>query len=409
VSAGRQGGWPRWLGGGTVLVAGAAIVTVYAMFLLVGTVLRDDPPIGADVLAFVTAARLAIEGQAAVAYDWAAFGAAQAAVPGAPAQITGSLGWLNPPHFFFAVLPLAAFSYGWAWLLWGVATALLLGLAAWSVLPRPAAVVAVLAAPAVMLNLSVGQNGVLVAALFAWIFALLDRRPVAAGIALGLLTMKPQFGLLLPVLLALTGRWRVFGVAAVTALATMLLAWAAFGSDAWLAFLPSITGNADRMLGGTVSPRMQSVYAFLAGTAGAGSVAAAGHAAVALLATLVALTLWLRRPEVSAEVRAAAAIAASFLITPYVWGYDAASIAVAALFLVRAALRRGWLAAEKSLLVLACALPVVLPLVQQPLVSPLGWAILLCLAWRRDAADRRAVAGSDVSSPVPTGSMSAGT
>ncbi len=385
----RGVGWPGWVNGRSVLVLGAAVVALYALFLVTGTVWRHDDPLPADLLAFLAAARLAAAGQAATAYDWAAFQLVQAAVLGrGPEAIGGALGWLNPPHFFFAVLPLAPFGYAWAWLLWVVATALLLAAATWAVLPRAAAVAAVLAAPPVLLTASVGQNGMLIAALFAWTFALLDRRPGLAGIALGLLTVKPQFGLLLPALLVLTGRWRVFAAAAMVALAAMVLSWMAFGTEAWLAFLPSLAGNADRMLGGEVSPRIQSIYAFLYRLTGQQRLAMGGHGMVALAAAVVAVRLWLRRPEGPGEARAAAAMAASCLLTPYVWGYDTPVIPVAALFLARAALRDGWLPWEKALLLLACLLPALLVLVQHPLVAPLAWLIVLGLAWSRDRAWR---------------------
>ena len=386
---GQAAGWPRWVNGRSVLVLGSGVVALYGLFLLTGTVLRAADPMPTDLLAFLAAARLAAAGQAASAYDWGALQDAQAAVLGiAPEAIGGALGWLNPPHFFFMVLPLAPLGYAWACLLWVLATALLLAAAAWAVLPRGAAIMAVLAAPSVLLSASVGQNGLLIAALFAFTFALMDRRPALAGLALGVLTVKPQFGLLLPLLLLLTGRWRVFGVAAGVAVVAMGLAWAAFGTQTWLAFLPSLAGNADRMLGGEVSPRVQSIYGFLARLTGRQDLAMAGHGLVAVLAVAVTLRLWLRRPEVAEEARAAAAIAASYLMTPYGWGYDTPAIPVAALFLARAALRDGWLPGEKALLLLACLLPALLIVVQHPLIGPVAWGIVLGLAWRRGGAVR---------------------
>lgn len=382
----REGsvGWPGWLNGRAILIIGPGVLTLYGMILLTGTVLRSQAPMPADVLAFLAAARLAATGQAAMAYDWTTFAQAQAAILGVGTDaIGGALGWLNPPHFFFVVLPLAPLGYGWAWLMWSMAGVLLLAAAAWVVLPRGPAVLAVLAAPSVMLSISVGQNGLLTAALFGLTFALMDRRPWLAGLALGLLTMKPQFGLLLPVLLVLTRRWRVFAGAAATAVLTMGLAWAAFGSEAWLAFMPSLSGNASRMLVEMVSPRLQSVYAFLMRLTGQREIAMTGHAVVALVAAGVTLRLWLRRPEAAEESRAAAAIAASYLITPYVWGYDTPAIPVAALFLVRAALREGWLAGEKVTLILACLLPTALILWEFPLVAPMAWMLLLWSAYRR--------------------------
>lgn len=387
-------GWPRWLNGGAVLLIGAAVSTLYGALLVASTLWRASGPMPADMLAFLAAARLAAAGQAARAYDWSAFAEVQAAVLGTGTEaISGALGWLNPPHFFFAVLPLAPFGYAGAWLLWTLAGITALAFAAWKVLPRPAAVVAVLAAPSTMLCISVGQNGLLIAALFGLTFALLDRRPVAAGIALGLLTVKPQFGVLLPLLLLLTGRWRAFAVAAVVTLIAALLAWVVFGSEAWQAFLPSLSANAQRMLGGEVSPRIQSVYGFLMRLTGQRPVAMAGHGLLALAATGLALHLWLRRPEAPAEARAAAAIAASYLITPYVWGYDTPAIPIAALFLVRAALRDGWLPGEKAILVGVCLLPATLVVLQYALVAPAAWWLLLWSAWRRARETRQGASG----------------
>jgi arabinofuranan 3-O-arabinosyltransferase len=48
---------------------------------------------------------------------------------------------------------------------------------------------------------------------------------VLAGICLGLLTYKPQFGLLFPIALIAVGHWRVFVSASVTAIAMFVVSW----------------------------------------------------------------------------------------------------------------------------------------------------------------------------------------
>jgi uncharacterized membrane protein len=63
---------------------------------------------------------------------------------------------------------------------------------------------------AVFVNLTHGHNGFLIAALFAAALALLDARPLVAGMLFGLLCYKPQFAIVLPLILAVTGRWRSF-------------------------------------------------------------------------------------------------------------------------------------------------------------------------------------------------------
>src|SRR6516165_80689 len=71
-------------------------------------------------------------------------------------------------------------------------------------------------APAVIVNIWCGQTGFFVAALLIGGLISLDRRPILAGVLFGLLCIKPQLGLLIPLMLALTGRWRVIVAAAAT-------------------------------------------------------------------------------------------------------------------------------------------------------------------------------------------------
>jgi hypothetical protein len=75
-----------------------------------------------------------------------------------------------------------------------------------------------------------GQSSLLTAAMLVAIFALLDRKPVAAGVLIGLLSIKPQLGILFPFMLMASGRWRVFIAAAATALALAGVTAAIFGT-----------------------------------------------------------------------------------------------------------------------------------------------------------------------------------
>lgn len=395
----------RWLNGERVVLYGSLLVAFYAAILIAGILLRDDNPGRVDFVAFQAAARLALGGEAGAAYDPERLRQVQAEILGIPPEdMEGFLGWLNPPHFFFVVMPFGPPPYAWAWFGWILFCVGVLAVAVRSVMPGPAAVVALLGTPSVLISLGVGQNGALVAALLAWTLGLLDRRPLAAGFALGLLTIKPQFGLLFPLLLAVTGRWRVFGAAAAAALTAMAASWLAFGTEAWRGFLPAISGTADRHLtpGSDSLTRIQSVHAWVLYETGEPALAWALHGVVALAVVALVLRLWLRRPEGPEEARAAAAIAGAFLVTPYVWTYDTPALGVAALFLARAARRDGWLAGEKALLILACAMIVlVLAWRSYPAVAPLAWLAMLGFAWRRDQAWRL--------SRARPGSMSAGT
>ena len=65
----------------------------------------------------------------------------------------------------------------------------------------------------------------------------LDRRPILAGLLFGMLSIKPQFGILLPLMLALTGRWRTVLAAATTVLLLVTAASFVFGIDVWTAYI----------------------------------------------------------------------------------------------------------------------------------------------------------------------------
>src|SRR4029077_11325111 len=76
-----------------------------------------------------------------------------------------------------------------------------------------------LASPAVFVNLGHGHNGFLTAALIGFALVQLDKRPGLGGICFARLATKPQFGLMIPLVLIATGRWRtVFAAAATVAL-----------------------------------------------------------------------------------------------------------------------------------------------------------------------------------------------
>jgi len=91
----------------------------------------------------------------------------------------------------------------------------------------------------VLINVGHGQNGFLTAALLGGALVMLDHRPIVAGILFGLLAYKPQFGMMIPLVLAASGRWRPFAAAAATVLILALAATAAFGPHVWQAFLDS--------------------------------------------------------------------------------------------------------------------------------------------------------------------------
>jgi len=246
-----------------------------------------------------------------------------------------------------------------------------------------------LAFPAVFVNLGHGHNGLLTAALIGSALAVLDRRPLLAGVLLGLLAYKPQFGILVPVVLVATGRWRAVAAAAGTVAALAVVTTLAFGAPVWDAFLASahFTRTVVLEAGQTGWHKIQSVFAVVRMWGGPVPLAYAVQSAVTV--ALAAALVWLWRRRVDFALKAAALIVAAVLATPYSLDYDMTALAPAIAFLAVHGLRCGFAPFEKTALAALWLAPLVARTVADATLVPLGvaaMAIVLGLVLRRAAA-----------------------
>ena len=88
-----------------------------------------------------------------------------------------------------------------------------------------------------MWTLYLGQFGMLCGVLLIYGLAGLQTRPLRAGAALGLLAIKPQYALLVPVVVVAARRWRVLAVGAAVLALLLALSWEVGGSACWRAYL----------------------------------------------------------------------------------------------------------------------------------------------------------------------------
>ena len=385
-----------WIAGHRVRAYALGAVLAYLAWAVIGVVRgfwlyqTDGLPVPGDFIAFWSAARMAAAGNAAAAYDWAAHHAVQVAAIGQ--DFEGFFAWHNPPHFLLVLLPFAAMPYVPAWLVFNLVSAGLFLLVFRQVLPVSGAWLVALGAPATFLCIIAGQLGFLVAALTGATLLLMDRRPIMAGASLGLLTIKPQYGVLFPLLLIATGRWRVFSVASIATLVLIGVSAAVFGVEAWQAFFRSLTGETFNILleGGADWTKLQSFYACFYLLTGRERLAMGLHLACAI--AVAAVVVWVWKSRASEGVRSAAAVAGSFLMTPYAYAYDAVTVVLAAAFLAREVVTRGALPWERLLICLAVAAPASF-FVTASFATPAAMLTLLALAVRR-ARVERATAGA---------------
>jgi len=156
--------------------------------------------------------------------------------------------WSYPPHLVLFTAPLGLLPYVPAYVLWCIVGLALYLFASWSGGASKKHMLFLALAPAVLVNAFFGQNGCLTAALLIGGLANLDRRPLLAGILFGILTIKPQFGMLLPIVLLMTGRWRVIAAAVATTAALVLVTSLWFGFDIWPAYVREVMPHQDGLI-----------------------------------------------------------------------------------------------------------------------------------------------------------------
>lgn len=333
-----------------IAAAGLALALAYLVILagawLQGHFLTDATgrPIANDFVSFYAAGKMALAGNAAAAYDWPIHRAAEQRVLGR--DFSGYYGWHNPPPFLFIVVALPLLPYLGAALAWLAGTLFAYATALRSILQDRAGIFVALGFPAAIWNVTAGQNGFLTAALIGGTLAALERRPALAGVLLGLLTYKPQFGLLFPLALIADRRWMTIAVAAAVASGMAAASWLIFGGESWQAFfhwLP-VTGQLILGEGSAGFNRLQSLYGLIRAHGGGEALAVVVQGSASLAAAVGIVWLW--RRQAPYDLKAAALAAATLIATPYVYMYDLTVLAVAIGFLLHYALKRGFTAAE---------------------------------------------------------------
>jgi arabinofuranan 3-O-arabinosyltransferase len=352
----------------TIRLVGLTLGLGYLVFLS-GTALqgnflidRDGRPIANDFVNVVAAGQLARDGDAAAAYDWPTH--KQAEVKAIGHDFENYYGWHYPPTFLFVAVVLSVLPYLTAMLVSLGASFAAYAAALGSILGRRTGFFVAAGFPAALWNITAGQNGFLTAALIGGTLGLLERQPVLAGVCLGLLTYKPQFGLLFPLALIADRRWLTVAVAAAVAIVLAVLSWLTFGSASWDAFIHwmPITSRIVLDEGGADWSRLQSLFGLVRAHGGSESLAWAVQGCGSVTVALGVIWLW--RSRVPFDLKAAALAAATLIATPYLYMYDVVMLAVAVAFLLRFALQRGFAASEVTGLAAAGAMILIFPYVK---------------------------------------------
>jgi arabinofuranan 3-O-arabinosyltransferase len=344
------------------------------------------------------AGRMVLDGHPALAWDWDLQKRIELAV--LKQDFIGYFAWHYPPPFLFVAAFLAQFPYAVAFISWVSASLLPYVAVMRLIVGRAFGLMLAVAFPLVLSNALVGQNGFLTAALIGGTLFFLPKRPVVSGICLGLLTYKPQFGLLFPLVLIAASEWTVFVTAGIVAVALAFVSWLAFGTESWQAFFHWMPMFSQAFLTEGKAPwwKLQSVLALVRYFGGSEHLAWTLQWIMTASVAVTVVAIW--RSKVRYSLKAASLALGTLLVTPYLFRYDMMVLAIPVAYLVRLGLAGGFLAYEPAALAVVFALVLSFIFVG----IPVGLAVNLIVAalilrragrwWRREPAVVLAPAGA---------------
>jgi len=170
-------------------------------------------------------------------YDFAAITKAQEPIIG---QVDSPRPYLNPPTYLFVLGPLARLPVNTGLAIWAGGTTLLF-LAACLLVARPPAVGLLLVSPVIWSTAAGGQVALLVGACIIGGMALLERRPIIAGVLFAVAALiKPPAVTLVPLALIACRQWRALAACLIAGVVGGLASISLYGLDIWLRWLGAL-------------------------------------------------------------------------------------------------------------------------------------------------------------------------
>jgi hypothetical protein len=235
--------------------------------------------------------------------------------------ITSFMPWTYPPQFSLLLAPLAFVPTGVAYFLFIASTLAFYLVVLRSIAGSNFVLLLIILFPAMAITMACGQNGFLMAGLFGLVCLLLEERPILAGLALGLMIIKPHLAVAIGAYCILRRCWIVVMTAGAVVLISSAVCTAVFGVEIWTGLLHSVRDSSTFLEQGYYPLyRMISFYASLR-TAGLSAWAAfLGQGLVATLALgIVAAAVYRRMPT---QVCLGLTAMVSVCISPYAYDYD---------------------------------------------------------------------------------------
>ena len=246
-----------------------------------------------DFVSIWVAGKLVVSGHPAQVFDIDSLRAAAAHYAGT----TYKIAFPYPPHILFFAVPLSYLPLTASFFAWQAISATLFYVAARPYLPSGMPAILAVLTPAAVVNVTYGQNGFFVGAL--WLFAFRG-----SAFAAALLTIKPNVGFLVFIEMI---RRKLVVKTSIIAVTLILLSVLAFGWVSWRSSISNAAMHQFSMIAGSEYPNWSvQMTTPLVGYGYVGWLAFAAAAAVLLKRCFDVFT----------------ASAATFLISPYAFHYD---------------------------------------------------------------------------------------
>jgi arabinofuranan 3-O-arabinosyltransferase len=367
----RAARWLAVIGVGLVIGLAAALFQLFRAGLWIAD--SHGRPLIDDFIAPYSAGRMALQGDSAFAYRPWIHHAVETALVGH--GFTGGLAWPYPPQLFLVMAPLALLPYTAAFLIWALGTMAAYALVTGLIARRAQGALLALIPPFVFGGVYLGQTGFFTAAVLGAALLALEKRPVLSGLLFAVLTIKPQFGILIPFALIASGQWRTIASAVFGTTVLVLASLYVFGIDNVPAFLNELPATSHDLLvkGWLGWSKIQSVFGMTRWLGGPHELAVALQAVSTLGCMAFVTLLW--RSSASMPLKAAGLAATVLLATPYSFVYDMPFLTIAVAFLYRACafdrIERFAVLAALVPMILYTATPTPLPLLSTLTVAAL--------------------------------------
>lgn len=287
-------------------------------------------PLGSDFITYWGASVLVANGETDQIFDLHKFHDAQTRFLGK--EYTNRL-WHYPPFYLFYLIPLSWTSYIPAYICWNLITFALYLSTIIQGRFKLYASMALLFAPSTLVNCLTGQNGFLSATLFVNGILLLKTRPYLSGVFFGLLSYKPQLGILIPFILVALHQWKPFLSAIITITGLLALSLFIHGWEIWSLYLTNNINTSFILLekgSGLLLFMMPTVFV-------SGRILGLENGLNYFLQITVALgvilgIMWGMRKTHDSTFQLVLASVGTFLVAPFAFNYDMTILSLAITF-----------------------------------------------------------------------------